>query len=152
MQTQDSIGTPLDGAFFTLIQNGMFAYYQNGTFAGASQPVPNEDGLLTFKRGIANLPVAVAQIYCDLVSYELRISRSMRKSNFETRQPTNTYGDDTYPFTLGVNGGDEDHFSLCQSSASDEVLVVYNVSGADSQVFDTTSCTSVFVNIIPESG
>ena len=76
----------------------------------------------------------------------------MRKSNFETRQPTNTYSDDTYPFTLGVNGGDEDHFSLCQSSASDEVLVVYNVSGSDSQVFDTTTCTSVFVNIISESG
>ena len=77
------------------------------------------------------------------------------ESNFETRQSesTDTYGVDAYPFTLGVNGGDKDRFSLCQSRNSDEVLVAYNVSEADSesQDFDTTTCTPVLVHIIPES-
>ena len=84
------------------------------------------------------------------MNFEL-VALTTRKSNFETRQSTNTYGDDMYPFTLGVNGGDKDHFSLCQSRTSDEVLVVYNVSGADSQVFDPTTCIPVFINIVPES-
>ena len=68
MQTKGSIDTLPNGTIFSLIENGMFAYNQDGTFAGASQPVPNENGLLPFKRGVANLPVAVAQIYCDQVS------------------------------------------------------------------------------------
>ena len=153
MQTQDSTGTPLDKTFFKMILNDMSGYDQDGKFIGASQPVPNENGLLTFKGGIANLPIKVAQIYCDIVSYELRISHSMRKPDFETHQTTDTYGPDTYPFTLGVNGGDVDNFSLCQSRSSDENLVVYNVSGADSELqdFDPTTCTSVFVNIVPIS-
>ena len=134
----------------------MTAYTPDGTFVGVSQPVPKENGLLTFKSGIVNLlPVKAAQVYCDLVSCELA-GFSMRKSNFETHQSESTDAMETtriHPFTLGVNGGDEDHSSLCQSRTSDEVLVAYNVSEADSesQDLDTTTCTSVFVHIIPES-
>lgn len=155
MQDKESIVTQNYKTFFTMTQNGIIAFTQDGAILSTSQPVPNKNGLLKFKRGVANLPNPPAEIYCDMVSCELRISRSMRESKFETHQPTqNTYGHDAYPFTLGVNGGDGDHFSLCQSRTSDDTLVVYNVSegGPESPDFDPTTCTSVFLNIIPESG
>lgn len=69
---------------------------------------------------------------------------------FEARQ--NTSGDDKYPFTLAVNG-DSENFYLCQSRTSSEVLVVYNPldAGSPGVGFDTTSCTDVYIHIIPKS-
>ena len=88
-----------NSTFFSMDKNGMTAYTPDGTFVGVSQPVPKENGLLTFKSGIVNLlPVKAAQVYYDLVSCELA-GFSTRKSNFETHQSesTDAYGDDTYP-------------------------------------------------------
>ena len=80
----------------------MTVFTPDGTFVGVSQPVSKENGFLTFKSGIVNLlPVKAARVYCGLVSCELA-SRSMRESNFETRQSesTDAHGDNTYPSLL----------------------------------------------------
>ena len=72
IQTKDSISTTPNETFFSMDKNGMTACTPDGTSVGVSQPVPKENGLLTFKSSTANLlSIKAAHIYCNLVSCEL---------------------------------------------------------------------------------
>ena len=56
-----------------------------------------------------------------------------------------------YPYTLAVNGGDSNNFSLCKSSTSDEFVVIYNAVKASSKVtgYKWATCTPVDVHVLP---
>ncbi|KAN0138196.1 hypothetical protein V8E53_004085 [Lactarius tabidus] len=127
--TADSIVT-IVAEDFDMVDGGVTAYAPDGSFVGASKAVPSPNGLLSFQHPYGNIQILIAQIYCELFN-------------------TSPHGV-PYPYALAVNGGDSDSFSLCQSSTSDEVLVIYNAAeaGSTDAGFDWTTCTPVFVNII----
>jgi hypothetical protein len=130
--TANSIDTIVAETFF-MLDEGITAYASDGSFVGVSNLVPSGNGLLSFQHPYGTLEIKIAQIYCEL---------------FNT-SPNGAL----FPDTLAVNGADSNSFSLCTSSTSGEVLVVYNATeaGSTDAGFVWTTCTAVDVYIIPNN-
>jgi len=123
----DSIQVAQD---FVMIDGRITAYAPNGGGpVGVSNPVENENGRLSFHRFNDGGPAA--GVYCELFN-------------------TSPHGVE-YPYTLAVNGGDSDNFSLCKRSTSDEFVVIYNAVEASSENagYEWTTCTAVDVHVLP---
>jgi hypothetical protein len=58
-----------------------------------------------------------------------------------------------YPYTLTANGDYGDNFSLCKFSTSEAYVIIYNATEAGSKgaYFDWTSCTAVYIHMLPVS-
>jgi hypothetical protein len=67
---------------FSMLDGGIAAYTLDGIFriAAASKAVPSENGLLSFQRLYGGLEVEIAQVYCELVSCELRLVVPVKKN------------------------------------------------------------------------
>jgi len=115
---------------FVLADGGITAYASDGGVVAVSKPVPNESGLLSFLRPDKGETVAPAEVYCELFN-------------------TSPHGAE-FPFTLAVNDGDSDHFSLCKRSTSNEFVVIYNATKASSKDagYKWTTCTAVDVHVL----
>ncbi|KAI9444487.1 hypothetical protein H4582DRAFT_1806987, partial [Lactarius indigo] len=116
---------------FVLTNGGITAYGSNGSPVAVSNPVATENGLLSFLLPDEGVTITPAEAYCELFN-------------------TSPHGAE-FPFTLAVNGGDSDHFSLCKSSTSDEFVVVYNAVEASSEDagYEWATCTAVQVHVLP---
>jgi hypothetical protein len=116
---------------FVLADGGITAYTLDGDLVGVSNPVANESGGLSFLRPDERMMAAPAEVYCELFN-------------------TSPHGVE-YPYTLAVNDGDSDHFSLCKSSTRNEFVVIYNAAEASSKDagYDWTTCTAVDVHVLP---
>lgn len=91
MQTQETIGMTLSQTF-VMVDNGITVYTSDGSLYGVSKFVPSENGPLSFLIPAGDSAVDVAEVYCNLVSCELRISRSTRKSNLRRVSSTRETG------------------------------------------------------------
>lgn len=122
---------PIVAQDFVLTDGGITGYASNGSLVGVSNPVANENGWLSFLRPDEGATISPAKVYCELFN-------------------TSPHGAE-YPYTLAVNGGDSDHFSLCKSSTSDEFVVIYNAVEASSKAagYEWTTCTAVAVHVLP---
>ncbi|KAH9059076.1 hypothetical protein EDB87DRAFT_1685025 [Lactarius vividus] len=89
------------------------AWLGTADLVGVSDPVATENGWLSFLLPDEGVTITPAEVYCELFN-------------------TSPHGTE-FPFTLAVNGGDSDNFSLCKSSTSDEYVVIYNVVQASSE-------------------
>ncbi|KAH9166036.1 hypothetical protein EDB89DRAFT_259404 [Lactarius sanguifluus] len=115
---------------FVLTNGGITAYASNGSLVGVSNTVATENGWLSFLLPNEGVTIPPAEVYCELFN-------------------TSPHGVE-FPFTLAVNGGDSDNFSLCKSSTSDEFVVIYNVVQASSEDagYEWTTCTAVHVRLL----
>ncbi|KAI9453021.1 hypothetical protein BJY52DRAFT_1290936 [Lactarius psammicola] len=116
---------------FVLKDGGITAYALDGSPVGVSDAVATEDGWALFALLDEGETIAPAEVYCELFS-------------------TSPHGIE-FPYTLAVNGGDSDHFSLCKSNNSDEFVVIYNAVEASSKDagYEWTTCTAVGVHVLP---
>ncbi|KAI0068872.1 hypothetical protein BV25DRAFT_1817790 [Artomyces pyxidatus] len=114
---------------FTLTDNGITAYPDNGTDISVSDPVASTNGWLSFIKPDAGVTIPPSPAYCELFN-------------------TSPHGTE-FPYGLAV-ASDSDHFSLCKSLTSPQELVIYNATedGAANSGFDFSSCDAVHVHII----
>ncbi|KAI0268357.1 hypothetical protein BC834DRAFT_968546 [Gloeopeniophorella convolvens] len=128
--TTESIETVV-GENFVMTDGGINAYAADGSLVGASDPVATQNGWLSFIHPDAGVTIPPAEVYCTLFN-------------------TSPHGAE-FPYTLAVNGGDSDNFSVCNSSTSQMSVVVYNASeaGASNAGFTFSTCEPVAVHVLP---
>jgi len=117
--------------YFVLTDGEITAYGPDGSLVGVSNPVANNSGQLSFFRPDDGTTGCSAKAYCELFN-------------------TSPHGVE-FPFTLAVNGGDGDHFSLCQSATSDEFIVIYNAVGPHStnSGYRPETCVDIYIHVLP---
>jgi hypothetical protein len=74
----------------------------------------------------------------------------VRKSPYRVKFNSDPFGVE-YPYSLTVNGGDSEHFSLCKSSTSEAFVIIYNAveAGSEDAGYEWTSCTAVDIYTLP---
>ncbi|KAH9976075.1 hypothetical protein BJV74DRAFT_172645 [Russula compacta] len=117
---------------FVLANGGITAYASDDRAVAVSYQVPSENGPLSFIRTSDGQPVSPAKVYCMLFNTDPEGAR--------------------YPDELAVNGGDSDHFSLCQISTGNESVVIYNASETKSDaeyIWETCEDIYIYIRISP---
>ena len=68
-----------------------------------------------------------------------------------TQFSTSPHGEE-FHFALAVNGGDSDHFSLCQRSNGNEFVVIYGgvESNSTRAGYKWETCVEVAIHVLPE--
>jgi len=113
---------------FVLADGGITAYGSDGSLAGVSSPVANISGQLSFPDPDNGATSSPAEAYCALFN-------------------TSPHGAE-YPLTLAVNG-DGVNFSLCQSTTSDEFIVIYNSVNITNSGYNAETCVAIFIPLLP---
>lgn len=122
---------PIIAKYFVLTEGEITAYGLDGNLVGISNRVANNSGQLSFLRHDNGAKGYTAKVYCELFN-------------------TSPHGAE-FPFTLAVNGGDGDHFSLCQSTTNGEFIVIYNAVGkySTNSGYKPETCIDVYIHVLP---
>ncbi|KAI0272310.1 hypothetical protein BC834DRAFT_840649 [Gloeopeniophorella convolvens] len=127
--TAESVTAPIVAENFVMANGGITGYGADDRVTAVSLAVADENGWLSFARPSPLLTPAPADAYCELFN-------------------TSPHGTE-FPYTLAANGESEE-FSLCQSSTSDEFVIIFNAVQASSPSagYIWSSCQSVTVYMI----
>lgn len=130
MQSAESIN-PIIAKYFVLTDGEITAYGPDGSLVGVTNQVANNSGQLSFFRPDNGTTGHSAKAYCELFN-------------------TSPHGVE-FPFTLAVNSGDGDHLSLCQSTTSDEFIVIYNAVGpySTNSGYKPETCVDIYIHVLP---